>query len=148
VSLKDSFSTPSPYLHALGNMMEREADATLTQNLQISFTQFMILMSLKKNQAFNQKELAACIGITEAAISRQIESLTSSKLLTVTDDPYDRRRKQLKLTSKGEEKLKKCIQTIDNMSKELFSVLTKDELDKFTSYLIRILKQLNPDLGL
>jgi DNA-binding MarR family transcriptional regulator len=140
------FRTPAPFIFAMANFMEREADTMLSQKFSLSFTQFMILMHLHKNEKLNQRELARCIGVTEAAVSRQIESLTQDKLLKVMDDPEDRRRKKLTITKKGDKTLIKCIALVEDMSTELFQVLSPEEVETLKSLLAKVIKEFAPNM--
>jgi len=67
----------------------------------LSFSQIHILMRLHFGGTCDVTEIGTHLGITNAAASQTIERLLQVGLLTRTEDPVDRRVKQITLTPKG-----------------------------------------------
>ncbi len=105
-------------LHRSAMLLERRADRALQQELDLSFCQCMILCSLKNNPDCSQQCIAKCRDLTEAAVSRQIDSLRKKKLIIRRENERNRREHILKLTPKGREVLEQAtklmLKTFDN----------------------------------
>ena len=67
--------------------------------------QFSILMQLYHKGACGMSELSEGFGITPAAASQLVEKLVQADLIARTEDPTDRRAKQVGLTSQGKQLL-------------------------------------------
>jgi len=67
----------------------------------LSFSQINILMRLVHHGNTSVSEVGAQLGVTNAAASQAVERLVQLGLIVRTEDPEDRRAKQLALTQKG-----------------------------------------------
>ncbi|HTX93000.1 MAG TPA: MarR family winged helix-turn-helix transcriptional regulator [Anaerolineales bacterium] len=67
----------------------------------LSFSQINILMRLHHGGKCGVTEIGERLGITNAAASQSIDRLVVQGLIERTEDPEDRRAKQLALTQKG-----------------------------------------------
>jgi DNA-binding MarR family transcriptional regulator len=67
----------------------------------LSFTQVNLLMRLYHGGKVGVSELGEHLGISNAAASQAIDPLVKDGLLERTEDPEDRRAKQLSLTEDG-----------------------------------------------
>jgi MarR family transcriptional regulator for hemolysin len=63
---------------------------------------WLVLLSVKTQQAASQRELAQAVGITEATLTHHLNSLDSRGLVTRERDPANRRIHRLALTADGE----------------------------------------------
>lgn len=67
----------------------------------LSMAQFGILMQLHYQQRCGISDISSRMDITNAAASQLVDKLVQGELLERTEDPNDRRAKQLKLTQKA-----------------------------------------------
>jgi MarR family transcriptional regulator, organic hydroperoxide resistance regulator len=67
----------------------------------LSMAQFGILMQLHYQQHCGISDISSRMDITNAAASQLVDKLVQAGLLERSEDPNDRRAKQLKLTEKG-----------------------------------------------
>jgi DNA-binding MarR family transcriptional regulator len=67
----------------------------------LSMTQFGTLMHLYHNRGCGVSDIAVHLGVTAAAASQMIERMVQQGLLERTEDPHDRRGKQLAITPEG-----------------------------------------------
>jgi MarR family transcriptional regulator for hemolysin len=61
-----------------------------------------VLLSIKTQNAANQRELAAAVGIQEATLTHHLNAMAAQGLLTRERDPANRRVHQVRLTEAGE----------------------------------------------
>jgi DNA-binding MarR family transcriptional regulator len=73
----------------------------------LSMGQMSTLMRLHHGSACGVTDIGAQLGVTSAAASQMIDRLAHMGLVERTEDPNDRRVKQLKLTDKGRDLLHK-----------------------------------------
>jgi DNA-binding MarR family transcriptional regulator len=69
----------------------------------LSMAQFGILMQLHYQHGCGISDISTRMDVSPAAASQLVDKLVQSELLERTEDPVDRRAKQLKLTAKGRE---------------------------------------------
>ncbi len=69
----------------------------------LSMAQFGILMQLNSQHQCGISDISSRMEITSAAASQLVDKLVQSELVARTEDPQDRRAKQLKLTPKGQD---------------------------------------------
>lgn len=67
----------------------------------LSMPQFSILMQLQHHGHCGISDISERFDITPAAASQHVENLVQAGLLERTEDPGDRRARQIQLTSKG-----------------------------------------------
>jgi len=94
--------------------------------------QFFLLMQVHRHEHCGISNLSEHLEITNAATSQLVEKLVQARLLERTEDPNDRRAKQVSLTLVGEEIVKKAIAERSRWVDDLASVLDEDEQQKVT----------------
>jgi len=62
---------------------------------------WLVLLSIKTQEAANQRELAAAVGIQEATLTHHLNAMAAQGLLTRERDPANRRVHQVRLTRGG-----------------------------------------------
>ena len=67
----------------------------------LSFSQINILMRMLHRGSTSVSEVGEQLGVTNAAASQAVDRLVQLGLIERTEDPADRRAKQLSLTQKG-----------------------------------------------
>ena len=67
----------------------------------LSMSQMGALMNIHRHQMCNVSEIGDELGVTSAAASQMLERLVQQGVIERTEDPNDRRAKQIALTEKG-----------------------------------------------
>jgi DNA-binding MarR family transcriptional regulator len=114
-------------VHKLACLMGRTAEHALMQTVNLSFSQFRMLMALHHGRDLTQKRIATFHGITEAAVSRQIEILKEKKLITAVENSQNRRERKLALTSRGIACMQKAQKTLERAFLKPFNRLSSDK---------------------
>jgi DNA-binding MarR family transcriptional regulator len=96
----------------------------------LSMPQFGILMQLHHKGRCGVSEIGDRFDITNAAASQLVEKLVQAGYLERTEDPNDRRVKQLNLTAKGERLIENGAQERYRWLDELTSQLNGEEQTK------------------
>jgi DNA-binding MarR family transcriptional regulator len=79
-------------LQHLSEVLAKQYDQVLQEQLGIGLSQYKLLMVLEWNPHVQQRTIATSLGQTEASISRQIKLLKTKGLLMTKHDPTNRRR--------------------------------------------------------
>lgn len=133
---------PALALHRLAMMLEKDADRALQETLDMTFSQCMILRSLQKNPACSQRCLAKCRDLTQAAVSRHVESLREKKWVQRKENAKNRREHILRLTPAGEKRLDAGLEIIQKRVDDAFGILSSTDRDKLQETLERLLEHL------
>jgi MarR family transcriptional regulator, organic hydroperoxide resistance regulator len=105
----------------------------------ITIPEWRILISLYNNDASNIVELADFIEVDKGAVSRVLDKLEASGLVT-RQSGKDRRSSIVCLTKKGEELTPKLAQLAELNEKEFFSCLSDNEKKQLKSILKKLLQ--------
>lgn len=111
-------------LHHLAIVLDHQSDVLLQERLDISYSQFKILMALKWRSNVQQKQIAQKLGQTEASVSRQIKGLAEAGLLRITRSNNDRREHITVLTPKGEALVNKAMKALNDYHAPVFARLS------------------------
>jgi DNA-binding MarR family transcriptional regulator len=101
----------------------------------ISIHQFGALFYLQRKGTCGVSQVGEDLGVTNAAASQMIDRLVQQKLLERTEDPHDRRLKQLVLTQKGKDLVDASIEARQSWLEELSRQLTSEQQDRIISAL-------------
>lgn len=101
--MEDRTRQPAYALHALVATLDRAADQILKENLGLTYTRFLTLVTLQRLGSATQRELASELGVSEPSVSRAVPRLTEEGHLTVTSVAGTGNRRQVELTAKGEQ---------------------------------------------
>jgi DNA-binding MarR family transcriptional regulator len=145
-----SSSTPPPrsppfqdgtaYLLAIaGAAMRRRWIEALAQ-LDVTPTQFKLIMSLDELGATGQRELSELIGVDPRNCVPIIDSLVGRKLLSRETDSTDRRRRVLRLTKQGRRLAHKLETANTNTEEALRKSLSTSEHESLHQTLIRVVQ--------
>jgi DNA-binding MarR family transcriptional regulator len=93
----------------------------------LSMAQYGILMQLHYQHHCGISDISSRMEISSAAASQLVDKLVQSELVERTEDPQDRRAKQLKLTDKGRGLIDTGIQARSRWVDELITILTPEE---------------------
>lgn len=93
----------------------------------LSMPQFSLLMRLHYHGDCGISEISEHMDTSNAAASQLVEKLVQNDLLDRTEDPNDRRAKQVKLSAKGREMIKRGISERNRWVNELVTDLDADQ---------------------
>lgn len=116
-------------LHSLMFAMDKIADVLLRKELNITYSKFLVLMSVGYCPNKSQKCIADHLDHTEAAVSRQISILEKEGLVKIKLNNDNKREKLVDITKKGEELLEKSFEILSQATDNLLSTLNKEEVD-------------------
>jgi DNA-binding MarR family transcriptional regulator len=95
-----------------------------------SMPQFMILMHIRYKEPYSISDLSEKMGISTAAVSQLVDKLVQADLLIRTEDPHDRRAKQVALSPKGKRLIEQGLEERYRWVEGLEAALTEAEKDK------------------
>ena len=132
-------------LHKLVFSFNHVANHILKSRLDISYSQFITLLVIYRNSTVEEstdtknlkqckityKKLAQKLGETEAALSKQIESLTNRGFLYKYRDQVNQRKIIIETSQAGKDKLKKSLKLIKSVYTSFFGILGEVERRDF-----------------
>jgi DNA-binding MarR family transcriptional regulator len=93
----------------------------------LSMAQMSALFHLHRGNECGVSNIGEHLGVTNAAASQMIDRLVQNGLVERTEDPTDRRVKQLKLTDKGTALIQEGVEFRHRWIEDLSNALTKEE---------------------
>ncbi|EKD85595.1 MAG: hypothetical protein ACD_37C00681G0005 [uncultured bacterium] len=126
-------------IHKAVFVMDKVADSALRQKLNITLSQFLILMSIKKNPNITQIQVADFLEQTQAAVSRQIDVLKNKKLIEITKNQDNRRENLLSPTSVGQKTFTEANEVLHKTFDDLYKVMSEKEKDHLEKSLDKLL---------
>ena len=93
----------------------------------LSMTQTSTLFHLHHGSKCGVSDIGGLLGVTNAGASQMVDRLVQNGLVERSEDPFDRRVKQLKLTERGRLIVQESIEVRRRWLEELTDALTKDE---------------------
>jgi len=118
------------YMRRSGRDFKRFMDET-----GLSFSQLNVLMRLYHGGNSGVSEIGEQMGVTSAAASQAIDRLVLQGLIQRTEDPIDRRAKQLTLTPKGRTLIEKGIEARSQWVEGLTDAFTPEQQSMIVSAL-------------
>lgn len=94
---------------------------------ELSSSQVNVLMRLHSRGKCDVSEIATGMGVTNPAASQTVDRLVQRKLLERTEDPKDRRFKQITLTVEGQALVERSFEARRHWMDELARVLSLEE---------------------
>ncbi len=113
-------------LHRATYVMDKAVDRALQDSVGISLSQFLLLMQLDGGKQC-QRELASELGVTAAAISRQVGTMLERGWLKRLDNQDDRRYEFLVLTPKGKRVHEEAVAVIESVLAECYEGVTESQ---------------------
>lgn len=120
--------------------IKKISDRSLNDKLDITVSQFRMLVAINYNQKVSQQTIAEFWNMTEASASRQIDLLCKKKLVVKTRNPNNKRECVLKLTKHGEEQIKRASSIMTRVFESIFKDISNDKRKKFASLLSEFYK--------
>jgi DNA-binding MarR family transcriptional regulator len=140
-SFADRFHSTAIIL--LAQQLIKHADQVMHKECHLTYAQFKVLTMLAEHAESTQKQIATCLGLTPAAISRLTESLVQKKLISRHHNPDNRRENKLSITNQGTVILQKALSLLENLEHSLYSQLPKTELTSLKKTLFFLLDKVN-----
>ena len=107
-----------------------------TRDSGMSMTQLSTLMHLHHQGVCGVSDIGTHLGVTNAAASQMIERLVQQGLLERSEDPLDRRVKQVRVTGKGRKLIENGIKARRYWMEDLTTALTPEEQALITRALV------------
>jgi DNA-binding MarR family transcriptional regulator len=102
----------------------------------LSFSQINILMRMVHRGSTSVSEVGEQLGVTNAAASQAVDRLVQLGLIIRTEDPEDRRAKQLALTQKGRELINQGVEARSKWVEGVTRSLSSEQQNMIISALI------------
>ena len=102
---------------------------------------FAILSALEEFGSSSQATLVRRLGIDRSDMVAALDFLEKRGLVTRAQDPADRRRNTVELTSKGRRELARLVELVDTAQERVFSVLSPRERADLLALLLRVFEQ-------
>lgn len=109
-------------------VMDKAIDRALAEKGRSTMMQVVLLRTVEAWPRITQRELAAAMNLTEAAVSRQIEALLKRKLVVRDKIPEARRAMALMLTKEGEKELMVSTKVGFTVIERFFTTITERDL--------------------
>ena len=106
-----------------------------TRKSGLSMSQIGALFHIHKQGSSAVSDLGEHLGVTNAAASQMLDRLVQQELILRSEDPTDRRVKQIILTDKGREVLKDGIHAREKWLAEIDQTLSEMEKDQIVKAL-------------
>lgn len=137
-------------LHAWAEVFMRRSMRDMIQFAKssgVSIAQLNTLMYLSHHNRCGVSGIGDHLGVTNAAASQMIERLVQQGFLERSEDPQDRRSKQISLTEKGRKLIEDGIETRRRWMEDLATALGYEEQELITQALVlltRAARKLEP----
>jgi DNA-binding MarR family transcriptional regulator len=93
----------------------------------LTLPQMSTLFHLHHGSRCGVSDIGELLGVTNAAASQMVDRLVHYELIERSEDPVDRRVKQLRLTEKGRDIVQESIEARRRWMEKLTTALTNDE---------------------
>lgn len=137
-------NTQKPLTYLLGQTMHmvklRLISAFRENGIELSLDQFIILNQLSQNENITQQDLSNHLQKDKSIILRQINVLLEKRYVVRLPDKYDKRKKNLIITKKGDDALTFSKNIAQQVSRELLQGITDEELKHFENVMEKIQK--------
>jgi DNA-binding MarR family transcriptional regulator len=113
------------------------------RDLVLSNQQFWLLVALLERQGASLADILAGLPMDQPTASRVLAALSRRKLVRLDNDPRDRRRRRMVLTSKGEQFGARCLAVAEEVRKAAVAHFSPDEIATFRGWLRRMVDNLD-----
>jgi len=108
-------------------VMDKAIDRALAEKGRSTMMQVMLLRTIEAWPRITQRELAAAMNLTEAAVSRQIDALLKRRLVVRDKIPEARRAMALMLTKEGEKELLESTKVGFSVIERFYATMTETD---------------------
>ncbi len=132
-------------LHRLIYLLDSITGQKLTEHgSPITYSQYLVLSSIAKNDQVNQRQLSKIISISDAAISRQVDFLKQRKFLKAETNKTNRRERILHLTTLGELAVNEAVKVIEDIFSAPSASLEDQEIHSFNQTVDKLINVFSP----
>ncbi len=105
---------------------------------------WLILISVKRGDPGNQRDLAAAVGVTGATLTYHLNAMEDDGLLIRRRDPANRRIQRVELTQDGEAAFRRLRRSATAFDERLRAGLSQQECDTLAGLLQRLQQNVAP----
>ena len=102
----------------------------------LTMAQFGAMLRISHKGACGVSDIGSDLGVTNSAASQMLERLVQLKLITRSEDPNDRRVKNIDLTEKGRQILHESSSAFQTWMEDLAQTMTSAEQEQVRSSLV------------
>lgn len=113
-------------------------DSINEEGYDLSVNQLILLINLSRKPDSSQVQLSELIFKDFASVARMVDLLVKKGYLKRTENPQDRRRKDLTPTQKCNEVLQKIVPIIETYRAKAIAGLSEDEVDTLSQLLNKV----------
>lgn len=106
--------------------------------INVGFTEQLILMYLCKCDSVNQDTIAKYFMLDKGAIAKTLNKLEEKAFITRTDNPNNKREKLISITKNSKDIIVDINKELREWHNYLFTGLNEEEIDQFTSIIKKI----------
>lgn len=128
-------------IHKLAFLLEKRADESLKEQVNIGFAQYKVLEAIGRNMLAKQNLIAELLDQTEASISRQVKILEKKKLIIIGTVMGNKRARELSVTEEGEKVLRHSEEVLDLAQAQIIGGLSYQEQRHFQELFERMLNK-------
>lgn len=138
--MSKNFSEAIAYkIHKAVFVIDKTADSTLQAKMDLTLSQFLILMHVVQNPGTTQIQIAGLLEVTQAAVSRQTEVLINKNLISMKKNEENKREHLLFPTTLGQSAFNRSHQILDEAFEELYAVMNEREKENLEKSLDKLL---------
>jgi DNA-binding MarR family transcriptional regulator len=137
--VNDLLGSAHLFVSAVSGVMEQQLLSEIAGK-QLTLSQLKILTLLELTEAHNVGDVAAFLGVSDAAASKAVDRLVRRKYLRRTEGREDRRSSDLSLAKAGRAVLKRYESAKDRKLAGMFGNLDPNELIQTATFLERLTK--------
>ena len=112
-----------------------------TRDKGLTMAQFGTMLHIFHKGGCGVSDIGSDLGVTNSAASQMLERLVQLKLITRSEDPSDRRVKQIVLTDKGHQILQEGNLVNRNWLEDLARTMTSEEQEKVRSAIVILINK-------
>lgn len=128
-------------LGVVANRVSQSIANIIDEKFDLHIPEWRMLVSLANHAPCSANEVANRTSMDRGRVSRAQQRLVDLKLITVTDDPEDKRRVILRLTDRGRQILKGIVPDALNTAQWLLEALDKEDRLHLERILEKLLKR-------
>jgi DNA-binding MarR family transcriptional regulator len=129
-------------LNELVYVLNSAADRHLRANFDLTYSQFLFLVTLMSQNKPTPSFLAECLGVSRAAVSQRLPWFQDRELVTVSRVSGNEKNLSLELTRKGEALATQSADFLEQEFRVLFQNTDSVDLDDLDKTLRRVKQQL------
>lgn len=134
-------------IHKLVFLTEKLIDRELSNQFEVSFSQFRILSVISKCPGISQKNIAEIQEMTQAAVSRHIDVLERLHYVALATNSANRKEHNLHLTRKGNDLYISASGFMFGRSRDLLDILEGRQRTDLQVILDSLLKEVRKEYG-